>query len=79
MTSSADTLPTPTPADEGILAAALDDARRDGLGDDASTDRVRDALVAEAGFSHADASALAYRAVHAIGRPKSPAGREHDR
>jgi hypothetical protein len=64
MTRPAATLPSLTPADEGIIAAALDDARREGLGDDASTDRVRDALIAEAGFNHADASALAYRAVH---------------
>lgn len=57
-------LPTPTPADEGIIAATLDDCDREGLGDDNRTDRVRDALMSEAGFGRDDASALAYRAVH---------------
>jgi hypothetical protein len=64
MTTATETLPALTPADEGVIAAALEDARRLGLGDDASTDLVRDALIAAAGFSRADASALADRAVH---------------
>ena len=63
MTSPAATPPTLTPADEGIVAAALDDARRRGLGDDAAADRVRAALIAAAGLGHADATALAERAV----------------
>ena len=64
MIRPAATTPTLTPADEGIIAAALDDARRLRLGDDATTGLVRDALIAEAGFTHAEAAALAYRAVH---------------
>jgi hypothetical protein len=67
MTRPAATPPPLTPADQGIIAAARDDARRRGLGDDATTDLVRDALMTEAGFGHAEATALAYRAVHGDG------------
>ena len=50
MTSPAATTPPLTPADEGIAAAA-------------TADLVRDALIAGAGLGHADATALADRAV----------------
>jgi hypothetical protein len=54
---------TITPADAGIIAAALEDAARLGLGDDDTVDLVRDALTA-AGFTCEDAEAIAYSTVH---------------
>ena len=65
MTTAAESPPTLTPADEGIIAATLDDCDRQGLGDDDRVDAVAAALVAEAGFDEPGARRIAYHAVHA--------------
>ena len=52
-----------TPADQGIIAAAIDDATRQGLGDDGITDTVADALVF-AGWPEREADRTAGLAVH---------------
>lgn len=54
-----------TPADEGVIAAALDDASRAGRGDDDCVDAVAHALIAEAGLSRLVARSAAYQAVRA--------------
>src|SRR5262245_26579959 len=45
-----------TPGDIGILAATLDDARRDGLGDDDTCDQLESAILWDCGIdlSHED-------------------------
>ncbi len=53
-----------TPADQGTIAATIDDARNEGLGDDSTVDQVYFALTFECGFNRTDAEHHAYRAVH---------------
>ncbi len=53
-----------TPADQGTIAAAIDDSRRMGLGDDSMVDQVYFALTFECGFNRTDAEKHAYQAVH---------------
>ena len=79
MATGTENPPTLTPADEGIIAATLDDCDRQGLGDDDRVDAVAAALVAEAGFDTAAAHRIAYRAVHAVHRPGWPTRLEQDR
>ena len=79
MTTGTENPPTLTPADEGIVAATLDDCDRQGLGDDDRVDAVAAALVAEAGLDTAGARRIAYRAVHATRRPAAPTRLEQDR
>ncbi len=49
-----------TPADLGILAAAFDDARMRGFGDDDSLELLTNAAIYEAGIAEADAYSVAY-------------------
>ncbi len=53
-----------TPADEGIIAATMDDCRDRGMSDDCTVDQVYAALTFDAGFSRTDAEVHAYQAVH---------------
>ncbi len=56
--------PKLSPACEGTIAAALDDAKRQGLGDDDTVTEVMHALFSECHFHAFDAHYHAYRAVH---------------
>ncbi len=55
-----------TPADLGIIATVKDDAKDLGLGTDDTVEMLADALVLEAGYSHADADMIAYKFVHGV-------------
>ena len=58
------TLTALTPADQGTIAATLDDCRQMGLGDDDTVNQVYFALTFECGFTQTDAEAHAYQAIH---------------
>ncbi len=51
-------------ADQGTIAATMDDAHRMGLGDDDTVNQIYFALTSECGFSRSDAEHHAYHAVH---------------
>lgn len=53
-----------TPADAGIIAAAIDDARMQGFGDDDTVVEIARALMSEAGFDEARANDIAYDVWH---------------
>lgn len=59
-----------TPADFGIAAAAFDESRRAGYGDDDTLDTIRDALIYEANIGEADATSLAYDVLGALADTK---------
>lgn len=53
-----------TPADEGIIAAAIDDAKAMGLGDDGIQDYIYSAIFSEIMPNEQDADAIAYYYAH---------------
>lgn len=52
-----------TPAEQGTIAVAIDDARAQGLGDDATVDHIQSALQSE-GMDEKTAADVAYDAWH---------------
>lgn len=53
-----------TPADKGIIAAALNDAKDMGLGDDGTQDYIFSAIFSEVTSIEEDADAIAYYYAH---------------
>jgi hypothetical protein len=62
--TAAEKLAALTPADKGIVAAALDDVAT--LGDDEAVDRMEEALFEV--FTVSDSGPVAYHLVHSFGR-----------
>ena len=61
-----------SPADRGIAQAALDDAKRQGFGDDATVDEITSALMSEGKLRRDEAQREAYALVHGGRRGGQP-------